>query len=252
MNNFKILAVVLSCVFSSMVAANECWDLAENQKIKGFSELDDELLLSFKDSVSCEPLKNMTVDVMGHTLKTDYRGYVTMSMDDFWAMDDEDVPIKVAKRGYITLETALKVRAGSVWNKRFVMSKKLDIGNVRFVLQWQDTPMDLDLNLVANDFHISYQKSRSIRNRARLDRDDMNGYGPETITLARVNKNKTYKVYVHNYRNDKPFDGRAVLYVYADNKLVETIAIPKTKRSQRYVDLLELSGNEIRVINRAR
>ena len=252
MSSYKIIIVFVGWILSPFSFANECWDLAENQKIKGFSELDDELLLSFKDSVTCEPLKKMEVELRGGTWHTDSRGYVSLPMDDFWAMDDEDVPIKIAKNGYITLETELEVRAGSVWNKRFVMSKALDINKVRFVLQWQDVPSDLDLNLISDDFHISYQKTHSIHNRARLDRDDMNGYGPETITLNRVDKNKRYKVYVHNYRNDKQFDGRAVLYVYADNRLVESIDLPKTKRSQRYVDLLELSDNEIRVINTAR
>lgn len=243
-------ALLISLIGSvSQLQAGECWDTRENAEIKGYSELDDIVLLSFKDAVECTPISGATVTVNGESIPTNSKGYAELSLDQFMELDDAKIAIVVKKRGYATLKTYLDVQAGTVWNHRFSMTKALGADQVRFVLQWQDKPKDMDLHLIADDFHISYQNMRSYRNRAKLDRDDMNGYGPETITLNRVDPNKKYQLYVYNYSNRKPIKNVSV-FVYAGDVLVEEISLPTT--SNRIVDVLEIDQASISVINRVR
>ena len=67
---------------------------------------------------------------------------------------------------------------------------------------------------------------------AVLDRDDRAGYGPETITIGRIENNATYTCYVHDFTNRTNIQSTqmaqngATVRVYSDNRLVNTFRIP--------------------------
>ncbi len=67
----------------------------------------------------------------------------------------------------------------------------MKVGSIRIILDWDKSPNDLDAHLVKDgDYHISYRNKRVADDgAAQLDRDDMNGYGPETITINNVESN---------------------------------------------------------------
>jgi len=249
MNRYVFLIFLSLLLLNPQFIFAECWDSQEISQISGFSEVDDEIVLSFKDAVDCKPVTKATLLVSGKTFITDQQGYVKIPIEMFEDMDDKEIPVIIEKSGYITLETGLKVMLGSVWNKRFLLSKDLPLGKIRFVLQWGENPSDLDLHFLGSDFHVSYRNKKNVPNRARLDIDDTDGYGPETITVEKPEKNAEYRLFVHNYSGDEDIDDDAVVYVYANNRLDRVVRLPET--TSRAVKVLDIRGNRFIYLNKA-
>ena len=75
----------------------------------------------------------------------------------------------------------------------FSMSPVLVAGQTRMVLNWGEAPPDLDSHLLTpiidgNTYHIYYSNTGNYEGPpyAKLDTDDTNGYGPETITISQL------------------------------------------------------------------
>ena len=231
-------------LFSSMVIsglfASSCWNV-EEKAIQEEAELNGEVVFSFKDAVSCEPIKQANVKFLNHNFKTNNKGEIRLPVppDNI----DIKVPLIIKSNGYITLKQNIMVSVGSYWQNKFLLSKTMPINSARFVLSWSDKPKDLDLHLVSDDFHISY-RNKTLSSQAKLDRDAMNGYGPETITLNYVNKNKTYKVYIYKYSKNGKLDHNVHLSVYKNNKLNKTISLPDNLNG-RCIQVLSIKNNSI-------
>ncbi len=107
----------------------------------------------------------------------------------------------------------------------------------RFVLSWGAAPRDLDAHIVGptpagGEFHISYRTMRSYERRHFLDRDDTDGFGPETITLERLDPG--YYVYaVHDFTDLASKTSSALSYsgakvrVYRESELIAEAEIPQ-------------------------
>ena len=228
-------------------AQAECWDQREQAQIQGFAELDGEIILSFKDAVECTPVREAQVVLEGERYAADWKGYVRLPLERFEAMEDEFLKLRVEKRGYIPLETEVRVEVGVVLDRQFVLSKEIPLHQVRFVLQWSERPRDLDLHLVGEGFHISYRHMRSAANQAMLDRDDLDGHGPETITLTNPGRTARYEVFVHNYSGERPISREATVSVYANNRLDRMMRLPSTRK--RAVKILEIVNRTLREAN---
>jgi len=229
------------------IETSDCWRFQEISSI-AFHELDGSTVFSFKDAVTCSPIPCVQIEMDNHTFITDKNGYIKMPIEYLESMNGT---IKmVAKRSeYYTLRKDIRVMIGITQDKRFVMSKKLPTGKVRFVLQWGQKPRDLDLHLVGEDFHISYRNMRVAYQKARLDRDDVDSFGPETITLEKIILSNKYDLYVHNYSGESTIDEQAEVSVYKDNQLDRFITLPRTKK--RYVKILEIRNRTIQYVNLA-
>jgi len=225
-----------------------CWDLKERSELE-FEELDGKLVLSFKDAVTCEPIVGAEVSFGSGKIKrtTDSKGRVYFPMKPFTELMDARIPIVVKKSGYIPLKTEIRIMAGSLWDKKFLMTKQIPANSARFVLSWDERPRDEDLHLVVPGFHVSYRNMRNVENQAKLDRDDRDGYGPETITLDRIEDGKTYTVYVHNYSGEQGFSGKERVYVYINNRLDKVIELPRTNK--RVIKVLKIVDRQVRYIN---
>ena len=169
-------------------------------------------------------------------------------MEPFSGMMDERVPLKVIKSGYINLDTVLVVAAGTVLNRKRVLTRTLPEGKLRFVLQWNDLPKDLDLHLKSSSFHISYRNMKDLPSTARLDRDEMQGYGPETITLDKVDPNAVYSLWVDVYSSDDVLRGNEDVLIYAGDKLVNIIQLPATRKPG--VHILDIVRGKLVLINK--
>jgi len=236
----SVTALLLSV---SSLAHAACWDKREYRDIENFSELDDKLILSYKDAVSCKALEGVKVQLGKLKYTTDLNGYVSLPMAPFIQAGNLDMPMMISKNGYTTVKTELKVVAGTVLNKRMLLSPSLSGNSMRFILQWNDEPKDLDLHLQGNDFHVSYRHMRAA-GEATLDQDEQGGFGPETITLKNVRNNQRYIVSVVNYSGDAAFDESAKVLVYIGDHLDSVI--PLTESSQRKIDVLEITNAEIK------
>lgn len=157
-----------------------------------------------------------------------------------------------SKNGYITANYRFEVIANTIFYNRFTVSPRTELGAVRIVLDWDSSPSDLDLHLVKEGaYHISYRNMQSSGDgAARLDRDDTNGYGPETITIYRADKNAVYTCYVHDYTNTNRAlsnalsKSKAVVRVYNNNELTNTFYVPVGKTGNGW-NVFKINRGEI-------
>lgn len=133
---------------------------------------------------------------------------------------------------------------------RIPMCPKLDEGEIRIVLEWGETPHDLDSHLFMpegndgtdyqseyeNPYHICYLNPDNHPDGSLLDIDKTDGYGPETITIKNLD-NGTYHYYVADYTNcsddnptayDLSYSG-ATVDVYMPGGKVKTFYVPKNR-----------------------
>jgi hypothetical protein len=159
------------------------------------------------------------------------------------------------KEGFITTPFEFRVQLGIVVFNWFSVSPGLESKSWRFVLDWGERPADLDLHLEKRgDYHISYGNMRSTADGSvNLDRDDRNGYGPETITVKEVESAAAYDLYVVDYSNrqspgsDALSRSGAVLRVYRENHLAHTFPVP-SGAGIRW-NALRIEDNQVRVVN---
>ncbi len=130
---------------------------------------------------------------------------------------------------------SVEVPQGRTISNSFSMSPK--IGGIRLVANWGLQPADLDAHLFTpaidgNIYHINYQDT--YRNRpdappyATLDYDVSTSYGPETITLSRVEEG-TYRYFLQKYNADAVGSlagSEAVVKLYTATGLFGTRKVP--------------------------
>lgn len=210
--------------------------------------------LHFFDAEDGSPIENATVTILNiGDFQTDIAGMVTFPM-----VDDNTYTFKFSKQGYITVTTRFEVVAGDIFNNRFTMSKLLDIGQVRVVLDWGSNPSDLDIHLEkVGAYHISYHDKRVADDRsAVLDRDDMDGHGPETITITDLDENATYNCFVNDYTNrnnttsQKLAKSKARITIYTDNSLYKSFEVNKNMGGGTRWDVFQIKNGEIIDLNR--
>ncbi len=239
-----LLSLLMLGALSNLSAAqpskDSCWSSVEVAEFAQdeFSEI---ARFSIKDAVSCKPLANAKFSIGGATFSADERGVVTLPLPPQDV--DANIPVTISKPGYITSKESVMVVFGSYWNNLFVMSKELPLQSARFVLSWSDKPADLDLHLKSDDFHISFRKIRSIKNKVQLDRDARHGYGPETITLNKLSKTNNYRVLVDRYSQDGNINDKAQVRIYRNNKLDKVVRLPNT--SARCIEVATIKNNTI-------
>ncbi|EMH4161417.1 tetratricopeptide repeat protein [Pluralibacter gergoviae] len=143
--------------------------------------------------------------------------------------DTSDSLIIIKKNGYSTLVAKCPC-AGMSYALSPTM-KGLD--SMRVVLGWGSSPYDLDSHMVYQGNHIFF--SRKSGENGKLDVDDIDGYGPETVTLSRRENGKSYIYAVHDYSDkDEPATknlsrSEAKVFVYVGESLVRTYYVPKTQ-----------------------
>jgi len=138
------------------------------------------------------------------------------------------------KSGYISALLNIDVAAETIMKNRYYLSPSLNIDQFRVVLSWDQRPEDLDAHFMkSNSYHISYRNTRVLNDgTGQLDRDDMDGYGPETITVDQLDANAEYTFFVYNYSSKvnpsaPPISSsKATVWVYGNNKLLNVFYIP--------------------------
>jgi hypothetical protein len=218
------IAIFFSVVFYDL-SAKSCWNEYEISQLEHL-ENDGYMAFSFKDAVTCRPIVNATVKILGEIFTTDIDGMIRFDSELIDFVDSDYINLRLEKKGYIQFDHKINFILGTVFNKTFSVSKKMTFDQARFVLSWGHTPRDLDLHLKTDNFHISFRDKRQFSDIAKLDRDAIYGFGPETITLNKVEVDKKYSLYVHKYSHDAIMKN-VIVEVYKRNKLNKSVTIPK-------------------------
>ncbi len=193
---------------------------------------------SIVDAVTGDPLKDAKVNI------TDYMKQARQTITDetgifIFEVEIGQYKLDISKEEYIG--TFANIRMGADETPReIVCALSPEIKEFRIVLTWGSRPRDLDAHLSGpnpdgGDFHIWYRNRYPIGGKDFLDRDDMDKYGPETVTIYKPAVGN-YRYSVHDYSNKKSKRSKnlsrsnAQVFVYGQNKLLASFEVPHNFR----------------------
>ena len=115
---------------------------------------------------------------------------------------------EVSLTGYITSFFTVVARAGNApAAQNLAISPVLGANEFRIVLSWGAKPEDLDAHLTGPHatisgarFHVFFDARSETANTAKLDLDDLDSFGPETITISSFRPG-VYRYSVHDWTN---------------------------------------------------
>ena len=216
-------------------------------------EMDDAMSLWFTDADTGKPIQGalVAIEKVGST-KTDEDGLAV-----FPVLKDGEHAFIIQKDGYVTTKDTFNVLLDSIFFNKYSIPKIKPIDHIKIILDWGAAPADLDAHLVKdNGYHISYRDARtSLDNTAWLDKDTVNGYGPETITVTQVDNRATYRFFVHNYSNrnavndSRMSQSKATVRVYINNRFHASYHIEEGKTGTIWY-VFDIVNGGIRPVNR--
>ncbi|MCA6998532.1 YfaP family protein [Dickeya solani] len=142
---------------------------------------------------------------------------------------DENALLIIKKPGFSNL--VVKCPCDGLTYAISPVMKNLD--GMRIVLTWGATPADLDSHLVYGNSHIYFDNQKGPD--ANLDVDDVDSYGPETITIEKKRFGESYLYAVHDYTHIHEPDqaalsnSQAKVFVYVGQSLVRTYSVPRNQ-----------------------
>lgn len=230
---YRRIVIPLLSVFVLALPAF-CQDTSLQSKANdAFNELSEgKLTLRFFNALTGEPIEGARVAIENAgNFTSDAEGRVLFKSP----VDNGDVKVTFEAKGFVTSTFTVKIMAGTIFFNRFSVSPTLLTGQIRIVLDWAATPPDLDEHLIKQgSYHISYRNMITASDgSAELDRDDRDGYGPETITINTIDPNADYKFYVHDYtdRNATNSTGlsrsKATVKIFSSQGLVRIYHVPE-------------------------
>jgi hypothetical protein len=229
-----LVVLALAVVPVTLHSEDKFKTVRENSGIND-DELGRKLTLYFYDALTGNPIKGASFALEGSSGVTDSDGKVVVK---FPAVEGPDVMLYglFEKDRYVPSKVPVHVMVGSVFNHRYSISPALPPGRIRIVLDWGKQPPDLDSHLVKHGkYHISFRDMRKFEDQALLDRDDVDGEGPETITVNSLDPSAAYTYFVHDYTH-KDATGfgdfrasKARVMVFGENTLLKSYEVSSGK-----------------------
>ena len=215
---------------------------------------DNQLALYFFNALNGETITDAEVEIekMG-IFKSDLAGRVSFPIPE----DGGFFMVQFKKEGFITSKFKVEIEAGTLFsNNRFSISPVMELNYLRAVVDWGKKPKDLDAHLTKyGAYHISYQDMHSSDDGyVVLDRDDRNAYGPETITIKKVDNNTLYKFYIHDYSHkgkessNQLSKSKASVKVYGNGQLLQVFQITP-HQTGNYWHVFNISQGMITKVN---
>ncbi|MEN9799608.1 MAG: hypothetical protein RL653_3305 [Pseudomonadota bacterium] len=218
-----------------------------------FAELDRTLTLRFTDALTGKPVPDAVVLFAESEGRTDADGAVQFPMPGELGPGEKELEATFRKSGYVATRVKLRFMAGTIFANRFSVTPTLPPGRVRIVLDWEGTPRDLDAHLVKEGaWHISFRNLQQFEDLAFLDRDDRDGHGPETITVARLDPRGTFRYFVHDFTNAGSrtgsglANGRARVRLYTEAGLLDAFDVPASLVGDRWEVFSIVNGQVVR------
>jgi hypothetical protein len=247
----KKLALLLLCLCGAAAALHAQTggeDLAVLNRMMRL-KMDALIPLRFTNALDGKPVDGAKVSVAGiGDFVTDREGIIS-----FPEQEDGFFTLVFSKDGFITTEVEFEVKLNNVFSNRISVSPVMRGDYLRIVLDWTDKPADLDLHLEKEGggspgYHISYWNMHNAADGAvLLDRDDRDGFGPETITVMETDLSAVYRLYVADYTNGGNNASTAlsrsgaVVRVYGRGGLLNSFTVPASRAGTRW--------NVFRIVN---
>jgi len=140
---------------------------------------------------------------------------VSRSGSYFTRLDPGQYKITCSMRGFMTFRRTITVFSARTLTSRLFMSPTMATGQIRLVLTWNKRISDLDFHLsTPTGCNVGWRNKNCNQagNKASLDVDDVNGEGPETITIEKLHAG-TYKLWVHRYSDGNMLRSAATVRV---------------------------------------
>jgi len=211
-------------------------------------KMDGVIPLRFLNAMDGNPVEGAAVSITGvGNFTTDREGIIT-----FPEQNDGFYTLEFSKQGYITSRIEFEVKLNNVFSNRFSVSPVMRGDYMRIVLDWGQRPADLDLHLEKEGgYHISYWNTHNAADGSvTLDRDDRNGFGPETITIMETDLRSVYRVYVQDYTNGGSSTSTelsrsgAAIRVYGRSGLLRSFYVPENRAGVRW-EVFRIVNGEI-------
>ncbi len=201
-----------------------------------------------RDSDTGIPIANADVDIDNTwQMKSDKEGKVNLPDE----IQEGEFTITVNKGDeYIQTVENFTVTKGEITTApQISIPKAVDFERIKIVLDWGEFPWDLDAHVVDGTNHVYFSTKK--QGNLELDRDDVNSYGPETITILEPKKDVTYSYYVFDCSNaDNPESARlsnsqAQVKIYFGNEFIDSFKITPNKKGITWHVFDVTKGNKI-------
>ncbi len=233
--------ITLMTIFLSANICNAQVDRMKEQLEDETIAMDEgKLTLRFINALNGDAVKGADIKIKGiGEFESDARGRVLFPTPE----KDGIYDVYFEKEGYIPCDLNFEVLLGSIFYNRFSVSPKIDVGTIRIVLDWDNKPDDLDAHFVKEgDYHISFHDMKATDDdMVILDRDDRDGWGPETITVKDLDDKAEYKYYVKDYTNrDKDNSkalskSKATVKVYGEEGLLAQYKLEEKQKGNTWM-----------------
>jgi len=238
-----LLTLTVSAQYQKMLDILEDTDTETN---------DGKYTLRFFHALNGEAVEGASISIPGiGDFTSDLSGKV-----QFPIVKDGKYAFRFIKNGFISATYSFEAVAGTIFFNRFIVSPQMELGYMRLVLVWESKPADLDLHFVKEGFyHISYRNQvRSDDGTVVLDRDDTDGYGPETVTLKQPDSGADYTCFVHDYTNKASTSSKqlsaskAQVFVYNNNELIHLYTVTPDISGNTWA-VFQIKSGQIRDLN---
>lgn len=181
-------------------------------------------------ATSGEVLNGATVSITGPAARQ-----TTTNESGLYLFEDlqyGNYEVTAAISGYIALARTV-VHNAQVTTSVFALSQQLLAGQYRVVLSWGASPEDLDAHVWTTISDVVYEVYYGNQGAAEttpfilLDTDDVDGYGPETITFYQLTSPAIFAV--KNYSGETSITtSNARIEIYAGNQKIRDFSVPTT------------------------
>ena len=230
-----LLMVLLGFSLSSLAQIDKMRDQLDDAD----AEEQGKLTLRFFNAETGEPVPDATITIQDfQVFTTDLEGKIRFAIQP-----DGIYPFTFEKEGFISENNKFEIVAQTIFRNRFTVSPVISMGTIRIVLDWDKKPEDLDAHFVKEgDYHISYrEKLTSADGKALLDRDDRDGFGPETITVKDIDEKAEYTYFVKDYTNRDTkkstalSKSNAMVKLYGEGKLLNIWQLSEKQKGNAWM-----------------
>ena len=221
-----------------------------------------------RDAVTNEPIEGVSIVLAEDWENTDvYGGEIDRVYTDDqgkyrFEVDEGYYTALLYKPGYANgYINVYSENLGQIDDQDGVMTPSLRTGEYRAVLTWGETPEDLDSHIWGplsggGRYHVYFPEMEAEDRGeivAMLDRDDVDSYGPETVTLS-ADRRGTYRYSVHDFTNYESVNSTALsesqakVELYRGEKRIKVFYVPINKPGTIW-NVFEIEDGQVRTIN---